>query len=138
MDNLTPTERSEIMSRVKSQNTRPELLVRSFLHRHGLRFRVNRTTLPGKPDIVLPKYKTIIFVNGCFWHQHPSEECKLARMPKSHVDFWKSKLEENRKRDEQKKIDLEKLGWRVFYVWECQLSRPNQTLSELIERIKNV
>lgn len=137
MDNLTPAERSEIMSRVKSKNTRPELLVRSYLHRHGLRFRINQSKLPGKPDIVLPKYKSVVFVNGCFWHQHPSSECKLARMPKSRVKFWKAKLEGNRERDKKKKAALEQLGWRVFYVWECQLTHLEQPLAELVDKIKN-
>jgi len=136
MDNLTSDERSEIMSRVKSKNTRPEILVRSFLHRHGFRFRVNQTKLPGKPDIVLPKYKTVVFVNGCFWHQHPSPDCKLARMPKSNIPFWRDKLESNRERDRKKKAALEAMGWRVLCVWECELTHPEQSLQKLLDEIR--
>ena len=138
MDNLTPAERSEIMSRVKSKNTRPEILVRSFLHRHGLRFSLNRAALPGKPDIILPKSKAVVFVNGCFWHRHQDPNCKLARMPKSNVDFWREKLSKNAERDKARKEALEALGWRVFYVWECQLNHPEQILTDLIRRIKSL
>ena len=138
MDNLTPAERSEIMSRVKSKNTRPEILVRSFLHQHGLRFSLNRTALPGKPDIILRKYKAVVFVNGCFWHRHQDPNCKLARMPKSNVDFWREKLSKNAERDKARKEALEALGWRVFYVWECQLNHPEQILTDLIRRIKSL
>lgn len=138
MDNLTPAERSEIMSRVKSKNTRPEILVRSFLHQHGLRFSLNRTALPGKPDIILRKYKAVVFVNGCFWHRHQAPNCKLARMPKSNVDFWREKLSKNAERDKARKEALEALGWRVFYVWECQLIHPEQILMDLIRRIKSL
>ena len=126
------------MSRVKSKNTRPEILVRSFLHRHGLRFSLNRTALPGKPDIILRKYKAVVFVNGCFWHRHQDPNCKLARMPKSNVDFWREKLLKNAERDKARKEALEALGWRVFYVWECQLNYPEQILTDLIRRIKSL
>lgn len=137
MDNLTPLERSEIMGRVKSKNTRPEIIVRSFLHRKGLRFRVNQISLPGKPDIVLRKYKAVVFVNGCFWHRHSDPSCKLARMPKSNISFWKEKLEKNKERDLQKKEKLEALGWRVFYVWECQLVHPELPLRDLVKKIQS-
>ena len=137
MDNLTPAERSEIMSRVKSKNTRPEILVRSFFHRNGLRFGRNSAALPGKPDIVLPKYKAVVFVNGCFWHRHQDPTCKLARMPKSNIDFWKEKLSKNVERDLVHKEALEALNWRVFYVWECQLNHPEPILTDLIRRIKS-
>ena len=126
------------MSRVKSKNTRPEILVRSFLHRHGLRFSLNRATLPGKPDIILPKYKAVVFVNGCFWHRHQDPDCKLARMPKSNVDFWREKLLKNAERDKARKEALEALGWRVFYVWECHLNHPEEILTDLIRRIKSL
>ena len=138
MDNLTPTERSEIMSRVKSKNTRPEILVRSFLHRHGLRFRINLSVLPGKPDIILPKYRAVVFVNGCFWHRHQDPNCKLARLPKSNVEFWRNKLSKNAERDKLRKEKLVSLGWRVFYVWECQLNHPEEILMALVADIKSV
>ena len=138
MDNLTPTERSEIMSRVKSKNTRPEILVRSFLHRHGLRFRINQSALPGKPDIILPKYRAVVFVNGCFWHRHQDPNCKLARLPKSNVEFWRNKLSKNAERDKLRKEKLVSLGWRVFYVWECQLNHPEEILMALVANIKSV
>lgn len=138
MDNLTPTERSEIMSRVKSKNTRPEILVRSFLHRHGLRFRINQSALPGKPDIILPKYRAVVFVNGCFWHRHQAPNCKLARLPKSNVEFWRNKLSKNAERDKLRKEKLVSLGWRVFYVWECQLNHPEEILMALVADIKSV
>ena len=138
MDNLTPAERSEIMSRVKSKNTRPEILVRSFLHRHGLRFRINQSALPGKPDIILPKYRAVVFVNGCFWHRHQDPNCKLARLPKSNVEFWRDKLTKNAERDKLRKEKLVSLGWRVFYVWECQLNHPEEVLASLVADIKSV
>ena len=99
--------RSEIMSRIKSKNTKPEILVRSFLHREGFRFSLHRKDLPGKPDIVLPRYKTCIFVNGCFWHAH---DCEKFRMPKSNQDFWKDKFDTNKKRDKRKCRQLRRLG----------------------------
>ena len=117
-DIYSAKKRSEIMSRVKSKNTKPEKLVRSILYGLGYRFRLHNKDLPGKPDIVLPKYKTVIFVHGCFWHQHPS--CRKATYPQNNADFWKQKLDTNIDRDQRKQEELQRLGWRVLVVWECQ------------------
>ena len=107
------------MSRVKGRDTRPEKLVRSILHRLGYRFRLRRNDLPGKPDIVLPKYRAVIFVHGCFWHRH---DCpKGQRLPKSHVDFWLPKLNGNHERDVRNYEALKERGWRVLIIWECML-----------------
>ena len=138
MDTITKEERSEIMSRVKSKNSRPEIFVRSFLHRSGFRFRIHVKNLPGKPDIVLPKYKAVVFVNGCFWHGHSDSSCKLARMPKSNTEFWQGKITKNHIRDVEKQAQLCKLGWRVFVVWECQLAHPEKILSQLGQDIASV
>ena len=124
--------RSEIMSRIKSKNTKPEILVRSYLHREGFRFVLNKKDLPGKPDIVLPKHKTCIFVNGCFWHAH---DCKNFKMPKTNVDFWKDKFQNNKKRDKRKSRQLRNSGWRVLTVWECEV-RKNKRLETLVRKIK--
>jgi len=112
------------MSLIKNRNTKPELAVRSLLHRMGYRFRLHKAHLPGKPDIVLSRYKTVIFVHGCFWHRH--KDCRFAYTPKSRTDFWLKKLESNVSRDRQVKADLERLGWRVITVWECELRKPEQ------------
>ena len=117
-DIYSPAKRSEVMSKVRSRNTKPELIVRSLLHHMGYRFRLHRADLPGKPDIVLPKYQTVIFVHGCFWHQHSG--CKKATLPKKNFDFWQAKLEANRSRDIQHVDDLTKAGWQVIVVWECE------------------
>jgi DNA mismatch endonuclease (patch repair protein) len=106
------------MRSVRSRHTKPEILVRSALHRLGFRFRLHRKDLPGKPDIVLPKLKTAIFVNGCFWHRHSG--CAKATSPKSNVDFWNAKFEANVARDLSNRIELESMGWRVVVVWQCQ------------------
>lgn len=107
------------MSRIRSRDTKPELLVRKYLFSKGLRFRVNVSKLPGKPDIVLPKYRTAIFINGCFWHGH--EGCRYATMPKSNTDFWQTKIDRNRARDMEVEQQLTAQGWRVIRVWECAL-----------------
>jgi len=107
------------MSRIRSKDTKPELIVRSLLHHMGYRFRLHRKDLPGKPDIVLPKYKTVIFVHGCFWHRH--KNCKYAYTPKSRVEFWEKKLNGNVDRDKLNRKDLKYLGWKVIVVWECQV-----------------
>ena len=118
------------MSRIKSQDTMPELQVRSALHRLGYRFRLHRKDLPGTPDIVLPKYQTVIFVHGCFWHQHPG--CRKATIPKTNSDKWRKKLNRNIERDRQAIEQLEALGWRVKIVWECQIRRD---LTNAIEKV---
>lgn len=107
------------MSGIKGKNTKPELLLRSALHKLGFRFRIQRKDLPGKPDIVLSKYKTIIFVHGCFWHRHPG--CKYAYTPKSNIEFWTNKLEGNAIRDRLTEKSLEEMGWRIIIVWECEV-----------------
>ncbi len=120
------------MSRIRDRDTKPEKRVRSLLHRLGYRFRLHRKDLPGRPDIVLPKYKTIILVHGCFWHRHHA--CKYAYQPKSRIEFWKEKFHQNVERDKRKTKALKKLGWRVIIVWECELKSPQS----LVVRIENL
>jgi DNA mismatch endonuclease, patch repair protein len=121
------------MRRVRSNNTRPELIVRKMLHRAGFRFGLKNGNLPGKPDIVLPKYRAAIFIHGCFWHRH--KRCKEAAMPASNNSYWRIKLEGNARRDLRVQRELRHLGWRVFIVWECQLSvRKFDRLSNRIFR----
>lgn len=117
------------MSRIRSSNTGPEKLVRSILHSMGYRFRINKKELPGKPDIVLPRYKTAIFINGCFWHMHKA--CKYASTPKSNTGFWLKKLKRNIERDKENLTELKKMGYKQLVIWECQLKTPKK-----IERTK--
>ena len=119
------------MSRIRGRDTGPELSVRSLLHRMGFRFRVHRRDLPGTPDIVLPKYRTVVFVHGCFWHRHAG--CKYAYTPKSRVDFWLRKFEENVARDRKARRQLKAVGWQVIVVWECQ-TRDHEKLRERLLR----
>lgn len=119
MDNLTEKQRSYNMSRVKGKDTKPEKVVRSLLFSMGYRFRIHDAKLPGKPDIVLPKYKAVIFVHGCFWHGHMG--CKRAKLPSTRSEFWKQKIEGNRKRDKRCLVELEKLGYHCLIVWQCEL-----------------
>ena len=127
--------RSYNMSKIKGKDTKPEEMVRKYLFSKGLRYRKNDKRYPGHPDIVLPKYKTIVFVHGCFWHLH--ENCKYARLPSSNVEFWKAKLSGNKSRDEKVKSELESEGWTVFTVWECELKRDKRenTLQILYDKI---
>ena len=123
-DVFTPDKRSELMSRIRGRNTKPELALRSMLHRLGYRFTVNgpkNRALPGKPDLVLPKYKTVIFVHGCFWHGH--ENCPAFRMPSSRTDWWTTKITGNQARDLRNEKALLKMGWHVVTIWECALKR---------------
>ena len=124
MDTLTTEQRSWVMSRIRSGNTKPELIVRSLLHRAGFRFTLHRKDLPGRPDIVLPKYKTVVFVHGCFWHSHPN--CKEATTPKTRTEFWQAKFTANVARDEAVREKLLEDGWRIATVWECALRKPDQ------------
>lgn len=107
------------MAAIKGKNTKPEMIVRKYLFSRGLRFRIQVRKLPGSPDIVLPKYKTVIFVNGCFWHGH--EGCRYFRLPKSNVEFWKDKIERNIARDIRNEAQLKAIGWRVINIWECDI-----------------
>ena len=120
MDTLSPQDRSERMGRVKAKDTKPELVVRGLVHRLGFRYRLHVRDMQGKPDLVFVGRKKVIFVHGCFWHRHPG--CARCRMPKSRLDFWTPKLEENRKRDLRNQRGLRKDGWRIHVVWECQLA----------------
>ena len=124
--------RSFNMSRIKGKNTRPEEEVRKFLFSQGFRYRKNDSRLPGKPDIVLPKYKTVVFVNGCFWHHH---SCKYFKWPENNADFWKRKIGENEERDKKNQGKLIALGWNVLVVWECDVKgkRLEDALRELLE-----
>lgn len=136
-DVVSPQKRSQMMAGIQGRNTKPELLVRKGLHTRGFRFRIHRRDLPGNPDIVLPKYQTVIFVHGCFWHAH---ECRLFKWPKTRSDFWKTKITGNRVRDQRNRDALEKADWKVLYVWECTIRGKNkmelcEVLDELAEKI---
>ena len=122
------------MSRIKNRDTKPELIVRSLLHRAGYRFRLHRKDLPGKPDIVLPRYKTIILVHGCYWHRH--EGCRYAYNPKTRVDFWQEKFRQNVERDQKVHNQLLKLGWKVCVVWECETRKPELLIRKLKQILK--
>ncbi len=135
MDKVSSQQRSYNMSLIHGQDTKPEILVRKYLFSRGLRFRKNDKRLPGHPDIVFPKYKTVVFINGCFWHGH--EGCKYFVMPKSNVEFWQNKIQTNIARDAAIKNKLEKLGWIILVVWECELKARTreQVLSNLYNSI---
>ena len=128
----TSEQRSYNMSRIQSKNTKPEEIVRKYLFSQGFRYRKNDPRLPGKPDIVLPKYKTVIFVNGCFWHRHAN--CKLAYMPKSNIEFWNLKFEKNIANDKIKKEKLKSMGFRVIDVWECEIKKEKEKTFENLKK----
>ena len=129
MDRLTKERRSWNMSRIKGRDTKPEKQIRSLLHRLGYRFRVHRQDLPGRPDIILPKYATVIFVHGCFWHRHRG--CKYAYTPKSRIDFWKTKFSENISRDKRTLTALREIGWSALIVWECETKNEAKLSDQL-------
>lgn len=136
-DKFSEKKRSEIMAKIKGKDTKPEILVRKYLFSKGFRFRKNRQDLPGKPDIVLPKYRTVIFVHGCFWHGHP--HCKKAALPESRKDFWEAKIATNIARDNLNVKKLENLQWNVIIIWQCQISNNNkreEIFPLLVEQIK--
>ncbi|MDM8159168.1 DNA mismatch endonuclease Vsr [Labilibaculum sp. K2S] len=139
---MTDTHSKEIrsynMSRIKGKNTKPELVVRKFLFANGFRYRLHAKNLPGKPDIVLPKYKTVIFVNGCFWHGHPN--CKYFVLPKTRTEWWLQKITNTQKRDRQAKTELHTLGWRVITIWECELKpkRVEETLTAVLSYFRKI
>jgi DNA mismatch endonuclease (patch repair protein) len=132
VDRISREHRSWNMGRIKGRDTAPELAVRSILHQLGLRFRLHRRDLPGKPDIVLARWKTIVFVHGCFWHRHAG--CRFAYIPKSRLDFWNRKFEDTTKRDKRNQNELVAAGWRVVVVWECEVADHAQ----LSKRLQNL
>lgn len=138
MDVHSKEIRSFNMSRIRGKNTKPEEVVAKYLFSQGFRYRRNVRNLPGTPDIVMKKYKTVIFVNGCFWHAH--EGCKYFVLPDNNKEFWEEKLFRNRERDFVKKIQLEKLGWKVITIWECELKKDKieETLENLKQKLYNI
>ena len=133
MDNRSKEARSANMSHIPSKNTKPEETVRKYLFAHGLRYRKNVSDMPGKPDIVFPKYKAVVFVNGCFWHAH--EGCKWFVKPKTRIEFWEHKFQYNRDRDDRNYQKLTDQGWRVLIIWECEIRHGNA--EEALQRLKN-
>lgn len=123
-------KRSEIMSQISGTETKPEILVRKYLFSKGFRFRKNDKRLPGRPDIVLPKYKTIIFIHGCFWHGH---HCKAAKLPETNKEFWENKINSNIERDKNNQLLLEKLNWKIIIVWQCELKNKKSIARKLKE-----
>ena len=130
MERHKETHRSRIMSSVKPRDTKPELIVRSMLHGLGFRFRLYRDDLPGKPDIVLPRLRKVVFVHGCFWHQH--QGCSKARRPRTNIDFWNTKLDRNIARDLENYADLESQSWRYLVIWECETSQSDRLVRRLM------
>jgi len=135
-DTHSKTVRSYNMSRIRSKNTKPELTLRKYLFAHGFRYRLHDKKLPGKPDIILPKYKTVIFVHGCFWHAH--ENCRYAVMPKSNIEYWTGKISGNVSRDFSARKKLLELGWQIIVIWECSLRKLNFefTMEQLMVQLR--
>ena len=131
MDVWSKEKRSEVMSKIRSKDTKPEILVRKMLFARGYRYRLHVKNLPGKPDIVMPKYKAAIFVHGCFWHLHSG--CREGTIPKTRTDYWKDKLLGNRQRDKKHMRELRKLGWRVLRLWECEVEKNPDKIMKIIE-----
>ncbi len=130
MDIVSPAVRSRMMSGIRGENTKPELIVRSAAHALGLRFRLHDRKLPGTPDLVFRRHRAVVFVHGCFWHRHA---CSLAAVPKTRTDFWTKKFDANRLRDARNRVELEGLGWRVLEIWECETRRPEVVTARLAE-----
>ena len=135
-DNLSSEDRRKNMSHIRSKNSKPEELVRKYLFAHGFRYRKNVAKLPGKPDIVLSKYHSVVFVNGCFWHRH--EGCRYASLPKTNTEFWVSKFEYNAANDKRHKEQLECEGWRVIVIWECEIKTQSKFQHRMDELILNL
>lgn len=134
-DRISPEHRSWNMSRIRGKDTKPEKRLRTLLHRAGYRFRLHDRSLPGSPDLVLPKYQTVVFVHGCYWHRH--ENCPKATVPKTRTEFWTSKFEGTIERDNRKEAELESKGWNVIKVWECDLEeRPDRVLTSVVRQLK--
>ena len=135
MDIVDTVTRSRMMAGIKGRNTRPEMIVRRFLHANGYRFRLHRRDLPGSPDIVLPRFRTCIFVHGCFWHRHAG--CRYATTPKTRPEFWQTKFERNVDRDVRARAALVADGWTVVTIWECELKSPIITLGHVLQLLRS-
>lgn len=136
MDIWSKEKRSYVMSRIRSKDTKPELMVRRILHSLGYRYRLHVKELPGKPDIVLKKFNAIIFIHGCFWHLH--EDCNEGRIPNTRRDYWEKKLTGNKIRDDKHIADLKKIGWRVIRIWECEIEKfTDDTVNRIINFLEN-
>jgi len=133
VDTVPQSTRSEIMARVRSEDTRPEIMVRRLVFSLGYRYRLHVKTLPGRPDLVFASRNKVIFVHGCFWHRHAARTCNLSRLPKSRLEFWEPKLEGNRDRDRRIKSELIRRGWEVLTIWECQL----RNLASVSSRVRS-
>ncbi len=132
MDIWDKKKRSEVMSHIRSKDTKPERILRSALHKRGYRFRIHRKDLPGKPDIVLPKYQTVIFVHGCFWHYHA--DCREGRIPHTNTKFWKEKLSKTVNRDKEHQKVLQEIGWKVMVFWECEVENKLQEVLKVVDK----
>lgn len=130
-DILSKSDRSKLMSRIRNADTGPEMLVRSMLHSRGFRFRLHRKDLPGRPDIVLPRYRVAVLVHGCFWHLH--DNCPDGRLPKSNIEFWKKKLYGNKERDKRNLGALAEAEWRPIVVWECEIEKDLEAVGDILE-----
>ncbi len=137
MDTISPAQRSSNMSKIRSKDTTPELVVRRYLHARGFRYRIHDRSLPGCPDIIFKQDKIAIFINGCFWHHHSKKDCKDSHLPKSNTFFWLQKIQTNVRRDRKNYRKLREMGWHVFVVWECALKKDN-ALRQLENRIVKV
>lgn len=135
-DKISAERRSANMRAIRSKDMKPEVAVRSLAHAMGYRFRLHRKDLPGKPDLVFPRHRAVVFVHGCFWHQHPSPSCKDARLPKSNADYWMPKLERNQERDAEHETALKAKGWRVLVIWECQ-TKDKSALRQTLQAFLN-
>ena len=136
-DSLTKEKRSWNMSRIRGKDTKIEVKVRKYLFSKGFRYRKNVATLPGKPDIVLPKYNTVIFIHGCYWHRHPG--CKYSYTPKTNIEFWEKKFSENMANDEKNRLKLDASGWTVITLWECDIKRNFEaTMDTLLDQLHNM
>lgn len=133
MDTISVQKRSEVMSKIRAKNTKPEIAIRSLLHQMGFRFRLHRKDLPGKPDVCLPKYQTVIFIHGCFWHDHKG--CPNARLPKSNSAYWLPKIKRNAERDKEHTSALKKAGWKVITIWECELKNQKRLKKKLFKAL---
>lgn len=136
VDRITVEHRSWNMSKIKGKETKIEVKVRSYLFKNGFRFRKNDKRLPGKPDVVLPKYKTVIFIHGCFWHRH--QGCKLTTTPKTRTEFWINKFKKNVENDKKHQRELEEAGWKVLIIWECEIEKKfEETMTKITNELKD-